>query len=136
MEYLIKLLNQYKGMLLYIIFGLSTTAVNMIAYDITYNRLDISNLVSTVIAWAFAVVFAFITNKIFVFDSKSFEWSILRNELITFFTCRLLTGFLDVAIMFVAVDLMNWNGMLWKIISNIIVIILNYIASKLVIFKK
>lgn len=131
-----KLLKQYKGIMLYIIFGLGTTTVNMIAYEITYNRTGIPNLVSTIIAWVLAVLFAFITNKLFVFDSKSFDSFTLKHEIYTFFGCRLLTGVLDVIIMLVAVDLMLLNATVWKFISNILVIVLNYIASKLVIFKK
>ena len=130
------LVQKYRSILSYAFFGLCTTVVNVIVYDVLYNRLQVSNIVSTIIAWVIAVIFAFITNKVFVFDSKSFEWKKLRYELITFLSCRLLTGILDIGIMFVAVDLMSWNGVFWKIISNILVIILNYAASKLVIFKK
>lgn len=123
-------------MLLYIIFGLGTTAVNMIAYEVTYNRIGICNLISTIIAWVLAVVFAFITNKLFVFDSKSLAWEKVKYELVTFLTCRLITGIFDVIIMFVAVDMMDWNSLVWKFVSNVLVTVLNYIASKLVIFKK
>jgi putative flippase GtrA len=98
--------------------------------------LDWSNLISTAAAWLVAVVFAFITNKIWVFDSKSTEVKIVLYELGTFFACRIATGIMDMVIMYIAVDVKNWNEMLWKLLSNIIVIILNYIASKLIIFKK
>lgn len=136
MNIFIKMLNRYKGIILYVIFGLATTAVNMIAYEIAYNRIGILNLASTIIAWVLAVSFAFITNKIFVFDSKSFEAHTLKHEIPTFFGCRLLTGVLDVLIMFIAVDIMSRDGMKWKFLSNILVIVLNYVASKVVIFKK
>ncbi len=135
MKKIANLLSKYKNLILYAFFGVCTTAVNVVTYNIIYNRLQISNVISTIIAWVVAVIFAFITNKLFVFDSKSFVWSKLRYELVTFLTCRILTGVLDVGIMFVAVDFMNWNGTVWKIISNVLVIILNYVASKLVIFK-
>lgn len=94
-----------------------------------------SNLSSTAAAWFFAVIFAFITNKIWVFGSKSFESNVFIHELITFFTCRILTGLLDMLIMYIAVDVMAWNELLWKVFSNVLVIILNFVASKLVIFK-
>lgn len=136
MKHFIKLLTRHKNMLLYIIFGLGTTAVNMIAYEVTYNRIGICNLISTIIAWVLAVVFAFITNKLFVFDSKSLAWEKVKYELVTFLTCRLITGIFDVIIMFVAVDMMDWNSLVWKFVSNVLVTVLNYIASKLVIFKK
>ena len=71
-----------------------------------------------------------------VFDSGSFDWKILAHEIPTFFGSRLVTGFLDVVIMLLAVDIMAWNSMIWKTISNVIVIILNYVASRFIIFKK
>ena len=131
-----KLLKQYKDIVLYIIFGFGTTVINMAAYGITYNYMELSNLISTIIAWIVAVLFAYITNKLFVFESKSFDTHTLKHEIPTFFGCRLLTGGMDVVIMLVAVDVMSMNGTIWKLISNILVIILNYIASKIVIFKK
>lgn len=88
------------------------------------------------IAWVAAVVFAFITNKLFVFGSKSFKTDVLVREMASFFGCRLLTGILDIVIMYIAVDVMDMNSTLWKFLSNILVIILNYLASKLVVFKK
>ena len=60
----------------------------------------------------------------------------MKHEIPTFFGARIATGLLDVLIMYLAVDVMQWNGMIWKLISNVIVIVLNYIASKLVIFRK
>ena len=97
---------------------------------------SIPNVPSTCIAWILSVLFAYLTNKVYVFQSKSFKKEVLLREGLQFFGCRLLTGILDVAIMFVAVDLLHWNGLVWKVISNILVIILNYVASKLLIFKK
>ena len=71
-----------------------------------------------------------------MFDSKSFDGKTLKHEIPTFFGARVATGILDVVIMYLAVDVMSWNSTIWKLISNIIVIILNYVASKLFIFKK
>ena len=136
MKRIFNLLNRHKSLISYAFFGVCTTAVNVITYDIFYNKLRVPNIISTIVAWVVAVIFAFITNKLFVFSSKSFVWGKLRYELVTFLACRPLTGGLDIGIMFIAVDIMNWNGTVWKIVSNIVVIILNYIASKLVIFKK
>jgi putative flippase GtrA len=81
-----------------------------------------------------AVLFAYITNKLFVFESKSFASSVLKKEMLSFFWCRLLTGIIDVAIMYVTVDLFLRDSTSWKVISNILVILLNYIASKRIIF--
>lgn len=81
-----------------------------------------------------SVLFAFATNKIWVFESKS-QGRELLQEMISFFSLRLLTGILDVIIMYVSVELLNWNDMMMKVLVNVLVIVLNYGASRLVIFK-
>ena len=80
-----------------------------------------------------SIAFAFITNKLWVFESRKIK-SII-HELPAFLLCRILTGVLDVLIMYVSVDVLSLNGIIMKIVSNIIVIVLNYIASKWVIFS-
>ena len=131
-----ELIKKYKSLILYAVFGGLTTLVNMAAYWLCYEVLGIPNTVSTCIAWFLAVCFAFITNKLWVFDSKSFDAKTLKHEIPTFFGARIATCLLDVAIMYLAVDVMHWTPIVWKLISNVIVIVLNYIASKLLIFKK
>ena len=101
-----------------------------------YNVLEIKNVPANIIAWVLAVLFAFITNKLFVFKSKSMDFKTLFTEGVSFFACRFLTGVLDVLIMYFAVDVFFQNSTMWKIISNIIVIILNYIVSKVFVFNK
>ena len=120
----------------YLFFGAVTTFVNIITYFITYNLLHIPNVISTIIAWIISVIVAYITNKLWVFESKSFESKVLIKEVSSFFSCRLLTGILDVAIMWICVDLLLLNSTVIKILSNIIVIIANYAVSKMFIFKK
>ena len=136
MNKIIEALRKNKQLLLYLFFGICTTAINTICYWLLYDVLLSSNITSTVLAWLAAVVFAFVTNKVFVFESKRTSATDRINEVISFFGCRLLTGLLDVAIMAFAVDMLQWNGLLWKLISNIIVTIINYISSKFLIFKK
>ena len=136
MNKIIEALRKNKQLLLYLFFGICTTAINTICYWLLYDVLTLSNIVSTILAWLAAVVFAFVTNKVFVFESKRTNTTDCINEVISFFGCRLLTGILDVAIMAFAVDMLQWNGLLWKLISNIIVTIINYIASKFLIFRK
>lgn len=133
---MIDLIKKYKGIISYLFFGVCTTLVNMVTYHVCYDIWGIFNVASTVIAWVLAVLFAFVTNKMFVFDSPSWTARVLRYEIPSFFGCRLLTGVMDVVIMYVAVDLMGWNAMMWKLLSNVLVIVLNYVASKLIIFKK
>lgn len=129
------LIKKYKGIISYLFFGVCTTLVNVAVYYVCYNVCGMFNVGATVIAWLLAVLFAFVTNKMFVFDSPSWSAEALKHEIPSFFGCRFLTGVLDVGIMYAAVDLMGWNGMIWKFISNVLVIVLNYAASKLIIFR-
>ncbi len=131
-----KFIKKYKDLILYLFFGGLTTLINLIIYHISYTLFQIPNILSTVIAWIFAVVFAYLTNKLWVFHSKAFDVTTLKHEIPTFFTARILTGILDVGIMYIAVDALQRNATLWKLISNLLVVILNYSASKLVIFKE
>lgn len=126
---------KHKAILLYLFFGVCTTIINMVCYYALYQYCHVSNIASTVIAWVAAVMFAFVTNKYFVFNSHRQKLSARLYELASFFGCRIMTGFLDIAIMVIAVDLLQWNSLLWKLISNILVTVINYIASKFLIFK-
>ncbi|MBQ8298966.1 MAG: GtrA family protein [Clostridia bacterium] len=131
-----ELIKKYRGIISYLFFGVCSTLINIITYYLAAHILELSTIVSTVIAWIVAVIFAYITNKIWVFECKSWKLEVLIKEATSFFACRILTGLLDVIIMTVFVDVLLFNDMLIKIISNVIVIILNYIASKLIVFKK
>lgn len=150
------LLKKYKEFILYVVFGVLTTVVNIAVYWLMHDESHFSNVASTIAAWILSVIFAYITNKLFVFESKSFAVKLLLAEMGSFFLCRLLTGLMDLGIMYLFVD-MDISGlagkalkirvgslpefrisfaMAVKIASNVLVIILNYIASRLVIFKK
>lgn len=129
-------MKKYQSLISYAVFGVLTTVVNIVTYSICYNRMGIGNTLSNVIAWILAVAFAYVTNKLWVFDSKSWKLQVLKREITAFVSCRLATGILDIVMMFVSVDLLGMHAMPMKILSNIIVIVLNYIFSKLVIFKK
>ena len=131
-----KIILKYKSIIAYLFFGVLTTLINWGSYFLCYNIVQIPNVPSTIIAWILAVAFAFITNKIWVFGSKSFNGKVLLHEIWTFIAARLITGILDVVIMYFAVDVFAMNSTVWKLISNIIVIVLNYIFSRLIIFKK
>ena len=128
--------RRHREILLYLIFGVLTVAVNTAAYLLFYHTVRLSNVLSTVLAWAAAVLFAYVTNKLWVFESHRREAGGWLREMLLFFSCRLLTGVLDVGIMVLAVDLMHRNSLLWKLISNGIVTVVNYIASRFLIFKK
>lgn len=131
-----KWIINYKDVILYLFFGGCTTGINIIVYWICARFLGIGVTTSTVIAWFFAVLFAFFTNKSWVFGSKSWENNIVKREIFSFFICRIATGIIDVMIMIVTVGLLHWNDIIMKVISNVIVIVLNYMASRFIIFKK
>ena len=135
-NFILGLMKKHKSFIAYGAFGVLTTIVNIVTYNICYNNLGISNTLSNIAAWILAVTFAYLTNKVWVFDSKSWKWEVLRREVPAFISCRLATGVLDIVIMFICVDIMGLHALLMNAISNGLVIILNYVFSKLVIFKK
>ena len=131
-----ELWEKYKDLIPYGIFGVLTTVVNVLVYALCAKTFGLSTVVSTAIAWVAAVLFAYITNRKWVFHSKATGAAAIVKEMVSFFVCRLLTGVLDIGIMKLFVDILGFNDVIVKVASNIIVIILNYVASKLVIFKK
>ena len=130
------LLEKYRGLILYVVFGVLTTAINIAVYALCYRVLRLPNVPSNVIAWILAVLFAFVTNKLYVFESKSLERGTVLRELLSFVGARLATGLLDLAVMFVGVDLLHGPDLVFKVGSNVLVIILNYVLSKLIVFRK
>ena len=139
--------SKLKELFLYGVFGVLTTILNIALYQILSGIMN--HLIANAIAWVICVLFAFLTNKVFVFESKSFETKLVLKELAAFTAARLATGVFDELFMFTAVDLLKCGQMnleafgltingatIAKIISNIIVIIFNYIFSKLFIFAK
>lgn len=129
------LLHCYREILLYLLFGVLTVAVNAVCYELLCGNFQWKNLQGTIAAWVAAVIFAYITNKYFVFKKQDAKEKQKHSEFISFFSCRAATGVLDVLIMFVAVDFFHGNSLLWKLVSNIIVTVVNYAASKLFVFK-
>lgn len=134
---MINLLKKYSEIIKYLIVGVLTTVVNMIFfYALTYFLLDGNNAIqlqiANVISWIGSVTFAYIANRKIVFNSNN---GVLK-ESIKFYSSRLLTLFLDMGIMFLFVTLLDFDYKIIKIISNILVIIGNYIISKLIVFRK
>jgi hypothetical protein len=131
-----KLLEKYKSIIRYAFFGVMTTIVNVAVYSLFYEVLSIGNILSTVVSWGLAVAFAFVTNKLFVFESRSLKAKTVLKEVTNFILCRVGTGLVEVIMMYVFVDILSYNGTIMKLLTNIIVIILNYVASKLIIFQR
>ena len=129
------LIQRYEDIISYLFFGVLTTVVNYIVYLPCYHWLHLFGSVSNMIAWVVAVAFAFLTNKPFVF--KSYDWSakVVLPELGKFVSCRIGSGVLETAIIFLTVDLMNWDGTWMKLATNVMVVILNYFGSKRLVFR-
>ncbi len=130
------MIEKYWDILSYLFFGVLTTAVNYIVYLPCYNWLKLSAAVSNMIAWVVAVAFAYLTNKPFVFKSHDWSAKTVIPELTKFVSCRIGSGLLETVILLVAVDGLDWNGNIWKMITSVLVVIVNYVASKLLVFRK
>lgn len=132
----------HKEGIRYLVFGVLSTLVNIVVAGITYYVLfatlpeDLRVNLSTIIAIIAAWIFAYVTNKLYVFDSKTEGIKELFKEILSFVSCRTVTAIVEIVLMNVFVTNLQFNYMLMKIIVNVIVIILNFIFSKLVIFKK
>ena len=130
------LVAKYWDVLIYLVFGVLTTVVNYLIYLPVYNLIGLSAAVSNAIAWVVAVAFAYLTNKPFVFKSHDWSAKTVIPELTKFVSCRVASGVMETVILFLTVDIMQWNGNIWKLITSVLVVILNYFASKLLVFKK
>lgn len=136
MEKILKLYNKYKELINYVIFGGLTTLVNFIVYFACIDVLAIHYLLANIIAWFLSVVFAYVTNRLFVFEKVNFSLRSIVRETILFFGARLLSGAIETASLFVMVSLIGFSEKISKLAVAIIVVILNYIFSKLIVFRK
>ena len=127
--------NQYREVINYLVFGGLTTVVNIVSFYIM-DIMGINTYVNNTIAWVLSVIFAYVTNKLFVFESKTSNRKELTKEIGSFFAARLFSYAVDMIGMYLFVSILFINKMISKVVMNIIVIILNYIFSKLFIFNQ
>ena len=128
---------KYKEIINYLVFGGLTTVVNFVTYYITARIIGIEEVTSSGISWFCSVLFAYITNKLFVFESKSNSKKEFFKEMISFFLARIASGILcDVGTFALMVKVFNVNDIIAKIVTQIMVVIVNYVFSKLIIFRK
>ena len=130
-------MNNKKELILYLIFGVLTTVVSLLTYYIcTITFLNPNNAIeiqiANIISWITCVTFAFFTNRKYVFESKED----IKKEGIKFYISRLSALLIDVVMIFVFVSLLKINDKIIKLVNQVIIIIFNYIASKLFVFKK
>lgn len=128
--------RKHKTVILYLVFGGLTSLVNIIAYLGLTKVFGLHYMSANIVAWIASVLFAYITNRLFVFVSQSKGLILILGECAAFFGCRLFSCLMDTTGMYVMIDLLHCNDLFVKIITNIVVIILNYIFSKQVVFKK
>ncbi|MCL2168393.1 MAG: GtrA family protein [Defluviitaleaceae bacterium] len=129
-----KVLTKNREIIMYLFFGVLTTIVNGTFHFLASWGLGLASWLSAVIAWVFAVTFAFFVNKFFVFQSKEKEGKAVTQAAL-FFGARLASLGINAAIMLIFVDLMQFNEPMIFVIGQAVVFVLNYIASKFVIFK-
>ena len=131
---------RYKSFLMYAIFGVLTTLVNILSYWIFAHPMGMldsfGSKLPNALAWIVSCTFAYLTNRKWVFESEAKALDAILREVVYFFACRLATLALETLIMHVFVDELEFNDLIIKVCANVVVIIANYVFSKLVIFKK
>ena len=120
----------------YCFFGAVGTLVNILIFYLLSKMQNVHYLIANLVAWMFSVAFAFVTNKIWVFNSKLWIFSVWVKECIQFIFARIGTCVFDMGYMFFAISLLHFDETISKVVANVIVMILNYILSKIWIFKK
>lgn len=128
-------IKMLKELISYGIFGVLTTIINIVVFFLL-DKLLIPYTISTVIAWFISVLFAFYTNKKYVFKSSDNSKQALTKEVTAFYSSRILSLLIDLGLMSLLINLLGINNLISKLISNVVVIVVNYILSKLFIFKK
>lgn len=126
--------EKYKALILYGIFGVTTTIINVVSYALML-LIGINVQVAVVVSWLLAVIVAYLTNRVWVFNSGASTNIELLREFISFMLARLATLIVEMLIIWFGVQLLDQDPIIWKIIDNIVVIILNYVISKLIVFK-
>ena len=133
-EFLEKMLKKYRSQIVYLVFGVLTTLVSFLVYYPCYYFTQ-EAAVSNAISWVVSVAFAYLTNKPFVFQSHDWSWKVVGPEAVKFAATRVASGALETGMLYLAVDVLAWNGNCCKIFTSVLVVIINYVASKLVVFR-
>ena len=120
----------------YLFVGVATTVVNYVVYYIATRLLSMGVMPGTWTAWVIAVAFAYVVNKAFVFHTHCGSAAALVKEAVGFAAMRLASLGMETVIMYVTVEMLGLNDLVMKLLTNFLVIILNYVFSKLFIFKK
>ena len=136
MKKIIDLYKKYSEIINYLIVGGLTTLVSVVVYAVFTRFFHVNYMISNLVSWIISVLFAYLTNKKFVFRSVCATRKDVLIEIYQFFKYRIFSFLIDILLMYVFVELVNIDDMIAKVIVQIIVIVLNYVFSKLFVFKK
>lgn len=128
--------KKYKEALLYLFFGVLTTLINIVVFYLFTEIITLDELVANVIAWIIAVLFAYVTNRIWVFSSHCATKAAFLKEILSFYGGRIFTLLVEEGILLVFIKLLSLNALAVKIVAQVVIIVLNYVISKLFVFKK
>ena len=136
MEKLKQLVLKYKEPILYLFFGGLTTLVSIVSYALCERWLGMDPLVANVISWILAVSFAYVTNRTWVFNSRTKGFRPILREILSFFGGRLATLGLEELILWIGIKRMGMDSLLVKLITQVVVILSNYVISKVFVFRQ
>lgn len=136
MQKIIELFRKYRELIQYGFWGVMTTLVNYVVYFVCTKLAGIDYLISNVIAWCVAVIFAFVVNKVFVFQAKGWGGKALLWEFGSFVSARVLSGVMETGLLWLFVEQLHFGDAVIKIVAGVLVVIINYFFSKLIIFRK
>lgn len=130
------LLQKHREIVSYIFWGVMTTAVNYAAYFLLRNVFLVPLVAGNAAAWAVSVLFAYFVNKLFVFRSKDWAWRVALRELWQMVASRIFSLGLETDILWLFVEKLLLNEFIVKLAANVLVVIVNYVLSKFIIFNK
>ncbi|MFC6274969.1 GtrA family protein [Levilactobacillus tangyuanensis] len=136
MTQLRQLFQKYQDVLAYLVFGGLTTVINIVVFYLTATLWGWNYQVGNAMAWFISVLFAYVTNRVWVFHSHFTTMSALTKEVVSFFSVRAATLVMDAGIMWIGVSLLQQNEMLTKLVDQVVVVLANYFFSKWFVFRK
>lgn len=131
---ILRLWKKYNSIIAYLFWGVVTTLVNIGVFMLWYHAGG-NYQVGTVLAWFLSVLVAFFSNKVWVFNSHYTGVSDTLREMLSFFGARLLTLVIDIVITWLGISILHWDVLVVKIIDNVVVVLANYVFSKLFVFR-
>lgn len=131
-----ELIKKYEELIMYLIIGVLITIINYVVFAILVNGIKLEMHISNIIAWVISVICAYFSNKLWVFKSKSFKLEVIVKEILSFGAARVFSLLVEEVILYIFVNKLGMEKLIIKLVANIVVIIINYILSKFIIFKK